>query len=139
MFAFLLAIHVIVSVALAIVILLQSSKGGGMAGVFGGGGGASSGTLFSGRGVASFLHKITIALASAYLILCLILGSKIFKDQRQAVEQSLTQKARSQRTATSSSSVIPAVPGAFEAETVAGEEPAKSDEAPKPDEEGPQN
>ncbi|MBN1351326.1 preprotein translocase subunit SecG [candidate division KSB1 bacterium] len=114
MFSFLLVIHVIISIALAIVILMQSSKGGGLAGVFGGGGGGASGALFTGRGVASFLHKLTIGLATSFLILCLLLGSQIFKDQREAYDASLTRKARSQRNAASSSATVPVLPGALE-------------------------
>lgn len=130
MFAFLLVLHVIICIALTVVILLQSSKGGGLSGVFGGGG-ASSGTLFSGRGVASFLHKVTIGLASAFVILCLLLGSQIFKGQREAYDDSLTRKARSQRKVSSSSSVIPAVPGAFDEKAVGDQAAPAKPESPK--------
>lgn len=74
------------------------------------------GAYFGGRSVASFLHKVTIGLASAFLVISLILGSQIFKSQREAYDESLTQRARTQRKVSSSSAQIPTVPGAFENE-----------------------
>jgi len=128
MFGFLLVIHVLICIALTIVILMQSSKGGGLSGVFGGGGG-SAGAFFGGRTVASFLHKVTIGLASGFLLLCLLLGSQIFKDQRAAYDESLTQKARSERKVSSSSAQIPTVPGAFDEQSIEGKEAPAEGEA----------
>jgi len=92
MYTLLLLIHVIVCIALTIVILLQSSKGGGLSGVFGGGGGM--GTVFGGRGVASFLSKLTTGLAIAFLLICLILGKITSGESGPQAQQSAVQKAR---------------------------------------------
>lgn len=99
MYTFLLIIHVLVSIALAIVILMQSSKGGGLAGVFGGGGGGM-GNVFGGRGVASFLSKLTTGLAIAFMVICLVLGKITSGGGGSQVQESAVQRARS-------SSVIP--------------------------------
>ncbi len=71
MFGLLLAIYVLVCFALTTVILLQSSKGGGLAGVFGG---SNMGTVFGGRGAATFLSKMTTVLATLFLVMSLFLA-----------------------------------------------------------------
>lgn len=72
MFAFLLALHLMISAALVIVILLQSGKGGGLAGAFGGGGGSQ--TIFGGRGAATFLSRSTAVLGAAFMLTSLSLA-----------------------------------------------------------------
>ncbi|MFQ5706422.1 MAG: preprotein translocase subunit SecG [bacterium] len=72
MYTLILMIFVIVCIALTVVILLQSSKGGGLAGAFGGGGGM--GAVFGGRGAATFLSRVTSILATAFLLISLILS-----------------------------------------------------------------
>lgn len=64
-------LHVIFCVALVILILLQQGKGASMGSGFGGG---ASNTVFGSRGPASFLMKITGALAAAFFITSLGLG-----------------------------------------------------------------
>lgn len=64
MVAFLIVIHVLVSILLIISILLQSSKGGGLAGMFGGGG--AMGGFFGARGAATFLSKVTVWLGIVF-------------------------------------------------------------------------
>ncbi|MCI0513984.1 preprotein translocase subunit SecG [candidate division KSB1 bacterium] len=91
MYSFLLIIHVLVSIALMIVILMQASKGGGLAGVFGG---STVGSVFGGRGVASFLSKLTTGLAIAFLVLCLVLGRITSGDSGARMTQSAVQRAR---------------------------------------------
>jgi len=52
-------------------VLLQSAKGEGLAGAFGGT--SLTGTVFGGRGAASFLSKATTVLAVAFMSSCIIL------------------------------------------------------------------
>jgi preprotein translocase subunit SecG len=104
MYTLLILLYIIVSVALTIVILLQSSKGGGLAGAFGGSGAA--GAVFGGRGAATFLSKTTTVLATAFLVLSLILAlmSRTSTAARGLVEQ------ERERQSTSATSGIPIVP-----------------------------
>jgi len=64
-------IHVIVCVLLIVIILLQAGKGAGMGAAFGGGG---SQTLFGSTGGATFLTKITTAVAVIFMLTCLSLA-----------------------------------------------------------------
>jgi preprotein translocase subunit SecG len=72
MFAFVITIHVLVSVFLIFVILLQPGKADGMA-AFSGGGGAST-TVFGGRGSVTFLSKVTTVCAIIFMITSLTLA-----------------------------------------------------------------
>lgn len=72
MFAFIITIHVIVSVFLIFVILLQPGKGDAMAAFAGGGG--SSNTVFGGRGSVTFLSKVTTVCAIIFMITSLTLA-----------------------------------------------------------------
>ena len=68
---FLTAIFVIVAFLLVFVILIQSGKGGGLAGIAGGGG---MNSLFGGQGSAPLLTKATTILATAFMLIALVLG-----------------------------------------------------------------
>ena len=59
-----LAIHYVVCTFLIVVILLQAGKGADIGAVFGGG----SGTVFGSRGAATFLGKLTTAMAIIFLL-----------------------------------------------------------------------
>jgi preprotein translocase subunit SecG len=72
MFAFIVAIHVIVSVFLIFVILLQPGKSDGMAAFSGGGGGSQ--TVFGGRGSVTFLSKVTTGCAIVFMCTSLTLA-----------------------------------------------------------------
>ncbi len=72
MFAFIITIHVIVSVFLIFVILLQPGKGDAMAALAGGGGSAN--TVFGGRGSVTFLSKVTAICAIVFMITSLTLA-----------------------------------------------------------------
>jgi preprotein translocase subunit SecG len=69
--AFIITIFVIVCLLQIVSVLLQASKGGGVAGAFGGGG---MGAMFGSRGAATFLSKLTAGLATAFMIIALILS-----------------------------------------------------------------
>src|SRR2546430_6471814 len=66
MFAFIVTIHVVVSVFIIFVILLQPGKGDAMAAFAGGGGSAN--TVFGGRGSGTFLSKGTTVCAIIFMV-----------------------------------------------------------------------
>lgn len=101
---FLIIIHFIVTILLMIVILLQSSKGGGLAGVFGGGG--AMGTVFGGRGAASFLSKVTTILATIFLGLALLIS---YIDKGKTVDQGDLAEEMRRRRESAPASVAPLV------------------------------
>jgi len=89
MLSFLVFLHIVVCLLLAVSILMQSSKGGGLAGAFGGGGQGNIGAVFGGRGAGDFLSKLTIILAIIFLLGSVVQGL-IKKDV--APNQSLIQQ-----------------------------------------------
>lgn len=105
MATFLIIIHVIVSILLIVVILLQSSKGGGLAGVFGGGGGM--GTVFGGRGAASFLQKATTILAAIFLGLALLVS---YIDKGKPIDENVVAEELERARASSPAASLPVVP-----------------------------
>jgi preprotein translocase subunit SecG len=68
MFPFLLVVHALIAAALVTVILMQRSEGGGL-----GMGGSPSG-LMSARGAADFLTRMTGILATAFVLLSIVLA-----------------------------------------------------------------
>ena len=71
MYAFLLALHLIVCLCLVAVILVQSGKGGGLAG--GAFGGATQ-TVFGGRGATDFITRATVVLGVLFFVTSLSLA-----------------------------------------------------------------
>lgn len=71
MYGFLIFLHVVVSVLLVVVILMQASRGGGLSGTFGG---TASTAIFGGRGAGSFLSKVTVGLAVAFMTLAVLIS-----------------------------------------------------------------
>lgn len=67
----LLVIHGFIALLLIGVILLQKSEGGGGLGL---GGSNSSGNVFSARGAANFLTRMTAILAALFFANCLLMG-----------------------------------------------------------------
>jgi len=65
MITFLTVLYVIVCVFLILVVLLQAGKGGGMGSSFGG----SSQSVFGGAGAGNFLTRLTVVMASAFMLL----------------------------------------------------------------------
>ena len=90
---FVVTIFVIICLLQIVAVLLQSSKGGGLAGAFGGGGGR--GAMFGSRGAATFLSKLTAGLATAFMILALILGMMSSGGSRES--QGLVEQEREAR------------------------------------------
>ena len=69
MFTFLLIIQTLVALALITVILMQRSEGGGLTG------GGSPAGLMTARGAADFLTRATTILATAFIVLSIILAA----------------------------------------------------------------
>lgn len=67
---FVTALHIIVCIILILVILLQAGKGASMGAAFGG----SSQTVFGSSGPASFLGKMTTAVAVLFMLTSLTLS-----------------------------------------------------------------
>ena len=76
----LLAIHLIIAVSLVIVILLQKSEGGALG--IGGGGGSQFG-IFTARGNANFLTRLTAILAVCFITTSLLLTIIHSRDKNQ--------------------------------------------------------
>ncbi|MBN1479721.1 preprotein translocase subunit SecG [candidate division KSB1 bacterium] len=91
-YAILVGLFVIVAFLLVFIILIQSGKGGGLAGIAGGG----MNQLFGGQGSAPFLTRTTAILATAFMVIALILGMIT----RGNIDQtSIMQKERERRMA----------------------------------------
>ena len=97
--AFLLFVHIAVSLLLIIVVLLQSGKSADLAGAFGG---AGSQSTFGPRGAATLLSKVTTTLAILFMITSLLLwlradmktGSRsVMTEAETKQEQKVDQKA----------------------------------------------
>jgi len=69
MFSFLLALHVVVTVLLLLIILIQKSEGGSS--LFSSGSGTS---MFNARGTSNMLTKTTWALATIFLLNCILMA-----------------------------------------------------------------
>lgn len=104
MYGILIFFYVLVCIGLTVVILLQSSKGGGLAGAFGGGG--DMGAVFGGRGAATFLSRLTIGFAIAFLVFSLLLS---FVNRGSSDNTGLVQKEQQKRAAGPASD-LPFVP-----------------------------
>jgi len=102
---FVVTIFVIICLLQIVAVLLQSSKGGGLAGAFGGGGGM--GAMFGSRGAATFLSKLTAGLATAFMILALILG--MLSSRRGGESQGLVEQERQAR-GSSPAAILPSAP-----------------------------
>ena len=71
MFITLSVLHLMIAVILVLVVLLQGGKGADIGAAFGGG---SSQTVFGGRGAATFLSKLTSAVAILFMLSSIILA-----------------------------------------------------------------
>ena len=87
MFTFLLFVQFFVAFAMVVVILIQKSEGGGLTG------GSPSG-LMSARGAADFLTRATAILATAFIVLSILLAVLAASRHSNKIDSTL------QRTAT---------------------------------------
>ncbi|MCA9783403.1 MAG: preprotein translocase subunit SecG [Candidatus Delongbacteria bacterium] len=71
LYSIVFVLAVLVAGLLMVVILMQSSKGDGLSSAFGGGGGAVN-AAFSTRQATNALHKVTINLVAAFMVLSLL-------------------------------------------------------------------
>ena len=69
MFTFLIILIAIIAVLLIMVVLLQSGKGGGLAGIAAGG---ATTQILGSRQAPDILEKATWALATAFIVLCIL-------------------------------------------------------------------
>lgn len=105
MYSLVVTLFVFVCALQIISVLLQASKGGGMAGTFGGGGGM--GAMLGTRGTATFLSKLTSGLATAFMILALILS--IMSSRSNSESQGLVEQERQSR-GSSPAAILPSAP-----------------------------
>lgn len=128
LFWILIVLHVFLCLFLMLLVLVQNDKMGGLAGL----GGMTSQSAFSTAGAATFIQKLTRAVAVIFFIEVFALGL-ITAKQDQAVEESAMQKATRENAAQQEAApVIPEMPvnfGAPAAVAPAAEVPA---EAPAP-------
>lgn len=71
MYTILLFVHVLVALLLIALVLMQQGKGADAGAAFGSG---ASATVFGARGAASFLSRVTSALATAFFAVSLLLA-----------------------------------------------------------------
>ena len=102
--------HLLVTLGLILIVLLQSGKGADIGAAFGGG---SSQTVFGGRGAATFLSKLTSALAILFMLTSLTLT--ILSSQRgvsSVVGEDSPQPTSSAPAVPAPATPAPAAPGA---------------------------
>ncbi len=73
MYIFLMAIHVVISIALVMVILAQSSKGGALDGLVGG----TASTMLGSHGASAFLSKWTKIIGGVWIVSSLFLAINV--------------------------------------------------------------
>jgi preprotein translocase subunit SecG len=87
MFTFLLIVQFIIAALLVGVILVQKSEGGGLTT------GGSPGGLMSARGAADFLTRSTAILATAFILMSIVLAFLASTRQSSAIDPTLQRKA----------------------------------------------
>ena len=103
-------IHLLVTIGLILIVLLQSGKGADIGAAFGGG---SSQTVFGGRGAATFLSKMTTALAVLFMLTSLaltILASSRVTSSVVSEDQAKPAQSAPAPAAPASPAPVPAVP-----------------------------
>ena len=119
-YAFLIIIHVIISILMVLVILMQASKGKGLAGAFGGAGGMASQVLGS-RGTATFLSKTTVYLSVFFMVNCILLS---FLSGGATTPRSAVQDAMQNVGTETPAGNLPLVPGSMEGMDFSGDQTA---------------
>ncbi len=95
-YGILIFMHVVVSFLLITVILLQSGKGGGLAGTFGGG---ASTAMFGGQGADKLMIRLTAGLASAFMVLAILIsmtGNPGMAASNEIIQQEAAQRQQTQ-------------------------------------------
>src|SRR5882724_9783048 len=120
MFAFIITLHVVVSIFLIFVILLQPGKGDAMAGLAGGGGGGS----------VTFLSKVTTVCAIIFMVTSLTLAwrsshsDSVLRARRNLAAQDATKKTDTTKPALPGAQSVPAPAAGGAAVPVPGPTPA---------------
>ena len=118
-----IVLHVFLCLFLMLLVLVQNDKMGGLAGL----GGMTSQSAFSTAGAATFIQKLTRAVAVLFFIVVFALGL-ITAKQDQAVEESTMQKATRENAA--QQAPAPALPTDFAAPAAPAADVAPAAEAP---------
>ena len=118
-----IVLHVFLCLFLMLLVLVQNDKMGGLAGL----GGMTSQSAFSTAGAATFIQKLTRAVAVLFFIVVFALGL-ITAKQDQAVEESTMQKATRENAA--QQAPAPALPADFAAPAAPAADVAPASEAP---------
>jgi len=137
MFAFIVTVHVVVSIFLIFVILLQPGKGDAMAAFAGGGGGAQS--VFGGRGSVTFLSKVTTVCAIIFMLTSLTLAwrsshsASVLRARRNlAAQEKTSEKSPKPLEPTGQTAPAPITGGAAVPAQGPTSAPAPGQTAPKP-------
>ena len=85
---FLLVFQIILAVLMVILVLIQKSDGDSLSGLGSGSGGLNS--AISGRSTMSILSKITMSLATLFMINCLVLAS-MTKNKSNSISKELNE------------------------------------------------
>lgn len=85
---FLLVFQIILAVLMIVLVLVQKSDGDSLSGLGSGSGGLNS--AISGRSAMSILSKITMSLATLFMINCLVLAS-LTKNKSNSISKELNQ------------------------------------------------
>ncbi len=85
---FLLVFQIILAVLMVILVLIQKSDGDSLSGLGSGSGGLNS--AISGRSAMSILSKITMSLATLFMINCLVLAS-MTKNKSNSISKELNE------------------------------------------------
>ncbi len=85
---FLLVFQIILAVLMVILVLIQKSDGDSLSGLGSGSGGLNS--AISGRSTMSILSKITMTLATLFMINCLVLAS-LTKNKSSSISKELNE------------------------------------------------
>lgn len=85
---FLLVFQIILAVLMVILVLIQKSDGDSLSGLGSGSGGLNS--AISGRSTMSILSKITMTLATLFMINCLVLAS-LTKNKSNSISKELNE------------------------------------------------
>lgn len=104
MFIFLIVVQALIGVALVGVILIQKSEGGGL-----GVGGSPTGFM-SARGAADFLTRSTAVLATAFVVLSIVLAALAVKSSSDQTVDTTLDRSVAPASAPVQAPVLPADP-----------------------------